>query len=181
MKKKIMVLTGSPRAKGNSEALANAFIKGAEQAGHEIVKYDIRNKNIKGCTACDTCFSQGKACTFDNDFSEFAELVEDVDALIITTPLYWFSFPAQLKAVLDKFYAFLIADKKLNIKETMLLACAEMDNEDVFNGMIETYNKIAEYHKWENRGTLLVTEVYHKEDIQKTSMLEKAKTLGFEF
>lgn len=180
MKKKVMVLTGSPRAKGNSETLADALISGAQEAGHEIIKYNIRNNTFKGCIACDKCFSQDKACIFDDDFSEFAEVVKDVDALIIATPLYWFTFPAQLKALLDKFYSFIIAEKKLAIKETMLLACAEMDNENVFDGLVETFNKIADYQNWENRGALLVTKVYHKDDILKTSMLEKAKVLGLE-
>ena len=38
MKKNILVLTGSARVGGNSDLLADAFIKGATQAGHEVVK-----------------------------------------------------------------------------------------------------------------------------------------------
>lgn len=156
MKKKIMVLTGSPRKEGNSDALANAFIKGAMQAGNDIVKYDVADNRVNGCVVCDTCFSKGKACTLDSTFSDFADLVEDVDALVIVTPLYWFTFPAQLKAVIDKFYAFILAEKKLNIKDAMLLTCGELEDDKVFDGVIKSYKQICKYHGWYNKGTLVV-------------------------
>ncbi len=181
MKKKIMVLTGSPRKEGNSDALANAFINGAKQAGNEIIKYDIADNRITGCVVCDTCFSKGKACTLDNTFSEFAELVKDVDALVIATPLYWFTYPAQLKAVIDKFYAFEVGEKKLNIKNTMLLTCGELEDEKVFDGLIESYKQLCKLQGWNNRGTLVVPGVLDKGDIQKTNALEKAERLGVEF
>jgi len=103
-----MVLTGSPRKNGNSEALANAFIQGSESVGHTIIKYDVSDNPVAGCLACDACFSKGKACVHDETFNTFTKLVQDVDALVISTPLYWFSYPSQLKAVIDKFYAFAI-------------------------------------------------------------------------
>ena len=38
MSKRILVLSTSPRIGGNSETLADVFIKGAEEAGHETKK-----------------------------------------------------------------------------------------------------------------------------------------------
>ena len=54
MAKHILVLTGSPRKGGNSDKLADAFIAGAQQAGHTTVKFSTADKNIKGSdVACD--------------------------------------------------------------------------------------------------------------------------------
>ena len=39
-KMKILVLTGSPRPNGNSNTLADNFIKGAEAAGHKVFRFD---------------------------------------------------------------------------------------------------------------------------------------------
>ena len=58
MSKNILVLTGSPRKNGNSDQLADAFIAGAQRAGHTTVKYTTADKNIKGCIDCKTCFSR---------------------------------------------------------------------------------------------------------------------------
>jgi multimeric flavodoxin WrbA len=178
MKKNILVLTGSPRIGGNSDLLADAFIKGANKAGHEVVKCEVGKKNIMGCKACDTCYSKGKPCSFDDDFNSIAPLIEKADAIIFITPLYWFSFPTQLKAVIDKSYSFIIGKKKLNIKESMLLVCGEEDDESVFSGIISTYKQISYYQKWSDRGHLVVPGVNRKGDILSTRALVLAEEMG---
>ena len=55
-------------------------------------------KNIKGCKACKACYSKGAACVFDDDFNEIAPLMENADVIVMATPVYWYTFPAQLKA-----------------------------------------------------------------------------------
>lgn len=52
MGKKIVILNGSPRAKGNTAGLIDAFAKGAEQAGHEIVRFDLQRMDIHPCLGC---------------------------------------------------------------------------------------------------------------------------------
>jgi multimeric flavodoxin WrbA len=58
--KNILVLTGSPRKNGNSEKMADAFIKSAQASGHKVTKFETRGKEINGCKACKTCWSKGK-------------------------------------------------------------------------------------------------------------------------
>lgn len=181
MKKKIMVITGSPRKGGNSSALAKAFIKGAQESGHEILEYDIADHNIKGCVVCNTCFSENKACTLDDNYSAFAKDISDVDALVISTPLYWFSYPSQLKALIDKFYSFEVGEKSLKIKEAFLLTCGELDDKNVFNGLVESYEQLCKLQGWQNKGTLIVPSVLDIGDIEKTGALEKATTIGKSF
>ena len=102
MSKQILILTGSPRPNGNSFLLAEAFKKGAEEAGHTVHRFDTAHVEIDGCRACNQCYQHGKACVFDDDFNLLAPHLEKADVLVLATPLYWFSFPAQLKAALDK-------------------------------------------------------------------------------
>ena len=71
MSSKIIVVTGSPRKNGNSFAMTDSFIRAAEEKGHEIVRYDAAFMNVGGCRACETCFSTGKPCSFDDDFNRF--------------------------------------------------------------------------------------------------------------
>lgn len=181
MGKHILVLTGSPRAGGNSDRLAGAFIQGAMAAGHTVVCFDAGRKNILGCQACDTCFSQGAACSFEDDFRELAPLLEKAEALVLVSPLYWFGFSAQLKAALDKMYAFIVVGRPLPVKECLLLACAGTDDEKDFTGMLDSYRRIAAYQKWQDRGWLLVPKVFAKDDILNTDALEKAERLGRNF
>ncbi|TWH46753.1 flavodoxin family protein [Sporomusa sp. KB1] len=178
MKKSILVVTGSPRVGGNSDLLADAFIKGAAKAGHEVVKCEAGRKNIMGCKACDTCYSKGKPCSFDDDFNSIAPLMEKADVIVFITPLYWFTFPTQLKALIDKTYSFIIGKKEQNIKESMLLVCGEEKDEAVFDGIITTYERIANYQKWTDRGQLIVPGVLNKGDVLSTNYLVLAEKMG---
>jgi len=62
-KMKILVITGSPRKKGNSSILADSFIKGAEEAGHTVYRFDAAFKKVHPCIACDHCGMDGP-CIF---------------------------------------------------------------------------------------------------------------------
>lgn len=177
-KKNILVLTGSPRKNGNSDLLADAFIKGAEEAGHTVQKFQAGKKKIQGCIACMKCYSKGGACIFNDDFNELAPLLENSETLVLSTPLYWFSFPAQIKAAFDKLYALLVGKHTPQIRESMMLVCAETSDMVDFEGIVRSFELINDYMKWENRGTLLVPHVNNTGDILKTDALAKAEALG---
>lgn len=178
MEKNILVLTGSPRSGGNSDQLADAFIRGARQAGHTVVKFATAHKNIKGCRDCKTCFSTGQACSFVDDFNELAPLIEQADMLVLATPLYWFSFPAQLKAAIDKMFAFLIGQKQLKIKSCALLATAGDRSEAGFDGLVASYRMIAGHMGWTEQGRILVGGLLGKDDIAATDALTRAEEWG---
>ena len=95
--KNILVLTGSPRKGGNSDLMADAFIKGAIAKGHQVIKFETAKKVIGGCKACDKCWSLGTACVFRDDFAELEPLIEKADVIVLATPLYWFNMSAQIK------------------------------------------------------------------------------------
>ena len=116
MSKKIVVITGSPRKNGNSFAMTDAFIKAAEEKGHTVTRFDAAMMKLGGCHACETCYSTGKACTFDDDFNTIASAVLEADAIVFTMPVYWYSIPAQIKAVIDRLYLWSWAGKILPVR-----------------------------------------------------------------
>ena len=180
-KKNILVLTGSPRANGNSDRMADAFIRGAKAVGHEAVKFETAKKEIRGCQACNACWSAGEPCAMhQDDFNELAPLLEAADMIVFCTPLYWYSFPMQIKAAIDRMYAYFSPNCKrpLKIQGSYLLACAEEPMLKVFNGMIASYKEIAVIMKWENKGILTVPSVCNAGDIEATDALAKAEKLG---
>ena len=51
MSKKILILNGSPRSKGNTAMLCEAFSAGAQSAGHQVTRFDLHkldDPNLKG-------------------------------------------------------------------------------------------------------------------------------------
>ncbi len=181
MKKNILVLTGSPRKGGNSDMMADAFIRGATAQGHTVTKFETAMKSISGCRACDTCWSTETACSFHDGFTELEPLLEQADVVVLATPLYWFSLPAQLKAAIDRLYAYgsKACRRPLKATETALLACGEGRARD-FDGAVETYKGIADYLRWQIRGIITVPAVSAKGDIVRTDALTRAEKLGAE-
>jgi putative NADPH-quinone reductase len=179
-KKNVLVMTGSPRKNGNSDKMAEAFIKGARSVGHEVIKFEAGRKKIDGCKACETCWFKGKPCSFQDDFDELAPLLEAADVIVFSTPLYWFSFSTQIKAAIDKMYAYVGGNCKspLKIKESLLFVCGADDVINVFDGIKVTYREIAHYMKWQDRGVLVVPNVNGKADIEAMDVLEKIEELG---
>lgn len=178
MSKNILILTGSPRTGGNSDKLADAFITGAREAGHTIVKFTTADKRIKGCIDCQTCFGKGTACSIPDDFNELAPLLKQADMIVFATPMYWFSFPVQLKAAIDKFYSYLISQQTWKIKECALLATGGVEDESKFEGLIKSYQLIAEFVNWQDKGIIIVPGLHDKDDILKTDGLQRAKAFG---
>ena len=178
MSKNILVLTGSPRKGGNTDKLADAFIAGARQAGHTTVKFSAADKHIKGCIDCQTCFSKGSACSVPDDFAELAPLLEQADIVAFATPMYWFSFPVQLKAAIDKLYAFFIGNRPLKVKECVLLVTGGGPDLNTYEGIVKSYQLIAEFLNWKDSGIVLVPGLHDKEDILNTDGLRRAEVLG---
>ena len=125
MGKKIVVITGSPRKKGNSLSMTEAFIEAATKNGHSIIRFDAAQSNVGGCHACETCYHSGKACSFDDDFNKIATDIFHADMVVFSMPVYWYSIPAQIKCVIDKLFSFVVGGKDIAGKECALIACCE--------------------------------------------------------
>ena len=180
MGKNIVVVTGSGRRGGNSDLLADAFMKGALAAGHETVKFESAFDRIQGCVGCDTCWSRGKPCTFDDGFDRLFPLLEKADVIVLAGPVYWFTFSTFLKAAVDKLYSYYghFSKKKLPIKESVLLMSAEDTDENVFSSSVKSYGSIADLCGWENKGEVLVAGVNKAGEIRNTDGLARAEKLG---
>jgi len=181
MSKKIAVITGSPRKNGNSFAMTDAFIQAAQAKGHTVTRFDAAFLKIGGCRACETCFQSGKACSFDDDFNTIAPAVLDADAVVFTTPVYWYSIPAQIKGVIDRLYSFCVAGKDIAGKECALITCCEEEDATVMDGVRIPLERSAALLKWNMVGEVLIPGVLNAGDIEKTDGCRQAAALAEKF
>ena len=178
MSKKIVVLTGSPRKNGNSFAMTDAFIKAAEEKGHTITRFDAALKKVDGCRACETCFSTGKACTFDDDFNTIAPAILEADVIVFTMPVYWYSIPAQIKGVIDRIFSMVVGGKDIAGKECALITCCEEEDMSVMDGVRIPIERMAAFNKWKMAGEVLIPGVLNVGDIDKTEGCKKSADLA---
>lgn len=105
--KKILVLNGSKRKNGNSYALEKVICKKLNGKA-DVITFNIGEKDVKVCQACDGCKRQHTPnCVIKDDFTSLIPEVDKCDAMLILAPVHWDQFPAQLKAVLDRTYSFM--------------------------------------------------------------------------
>jgi len=181
MSKKIVVITGSPRRKGNSFAMTDAFVKAAEEKGHTVTRFDAALKKVGGCRACETCYSTGKACSFDDDFNTIAPTILEADAVVFSMPVYWYSIPAQIKGVIDRLFSFVVGGKDIAGKECAVIACCEERDMSVFDGVRVPMERSAALMKWKMIGEVLVPGVLNVGDIEKTDGCMQAAALAQKF
>ncbi|MBQ9346656.1 MAG: flavodoxin family protein [Oscillibacter sp.] len=178
MGKKIVVITGSPRKKGNSFAMTDAFIKAAEAKGHTVTRFDTSFMKIGFCHACETCYKTGKACSFDDDFNVIAPAILEADAVVFSMPVYWYSIPAQIKGVIDRMFSFVVGGKDIAGKKCALITCCEESDVSVMDGVRLPIERSAALIKWEMAGEVLVPGVMGKGDIEKTDGCQQAAALA---
>lgn len=104
MTKKLLVLAGSPRIKGNSTVLAARAAEAARTSGMEVEIIHLCRLKIRPCYACDCCKEGKKYCTLNDDMQGLYPKLLAADALILASPIYWFTYSAQLKCCIDRWY-----------------------------------------------------------------------------
>ena len=130
MPRKIMVVIGSPRRKGNSAALAQRVADGAKDTGAQVETFFLHAMDIRPCTACDACRTKlKKDCIIKDDMKRLYPKLKAADGIVIASPIYWFTISAQTKLFMDRWYAlggddgYELAGKKFGI----VLAYADAD------------------------------------------------------
>ena len=99
---KILGINGSPRgSKSQTLILVNEVLEGAKASGSDVELVDVCKLRINYCNACDVCYAKGK-CIHDDDFEGLYRKMLDSDGLILASPVYFRSFTAQLKTLIDR-------------------------------------------------------------------------------
>lgn len=102
---KVVVISSSPRRNGNSEILADQFIKGAKEAGHQVEKVILRQYKMQPCLACEYCRQHDNQCIQKDDVNEIIDKIIKADVFVFATPIYFYSLSAQLKILIDRMFA----------------------------------------------------------------------------
>ena len=111
---KVLGIVGSPRKGGNTEIMVEEALAAAREAGAETDIFLIYDKTIAGCDACASCFQTG-ACKIKDDMQPLYKKMEEVDGILFGTPVYFHSYTAQAKAIIDRTFCYL-RDRPLNGK-----------------------------------------------------------------
>jgi multimeric flavodoxin WrbA len=97
----VLGIAGSPRRHGNSESLLDACLAGARQAGATTDTIVAAEAGIAPCRGCNACSSTGD-CVVRDRMSEIYPRLDEADAIVVATPVYFATVPASLKVLYDR-------------------------------------------------------------------------------
>lgn len=160
---KLLIITGSPR-KGNSYAMVMAFKKAAEEKGAEVKIYDsVKRKNDAA------------------DYRELDQDLIDADGIVLAAPVYWYTFPADIKAVIDHFYFPYLKGNTFKGKKAALIACCEETTMETFTGINFAFDRTMELMEADIVGKVEIPGVLDAADIKKTDGEAQAAKLAEKF
>ena len=181
MGKKITILNGSPRKNGNTAMLCDAFTEGAGSAGHRVTRFDLGHLQIHGCLGC---MKGGKnpaaPCVQKDDMLQIYPAYREADIVVLASPLYYWSFSAQLKAAFDRLFA--VAELDPNYanpkKDCVLLMAAEGDTLDNWKPALDYYESLLRFLGWRDLGRVLAGGVLEAGAVAGKPVLEEVRKLG---
>ncbi|NOX33683.1 MAG: flavodoxin family protein [Deltaproteobacteria bacterium] len=138
----VLGINGSPRHKGNSRYLMSLFMEEMKAKGHNTKVLDAVKLKINPCIGCGNCETKG-VCIFEDDFTNiFLPAMIKADLAVISSPVYFYAFPAALKALIDRIqvmwsrkYRLKTDEFKGRIRKGVLLASGATNGKDLFDGL----------------------------------------------
>jgi multimeric flavodoxin WrbA len=136
MSKNILVLSSSPRRGGNSDLLCDRFVSGAKEAGNQAEKIFLKDKKINYCTGCGTCINKDKPCPQKDDMAELLEKMIAADAIVMATPVYFYTMCGQMKTLIDRTCS---RYTEINDKDFYFIMTAADNNQQAMERTIEEF------------------------------------------
>ncbi|MCP4546158.1 MAG: flavodoxin family protein [bacterium] len=100
---KVLTLLGSPRENGNTARLLDLLEREIISQGNEVERIDIAKLEIEPCSSCYVCFGRPEyGCACEDSANGIYDKMGAADALVWASPLYFWSFTAQMKALIDR-------------------------------------------------------------------------------
>jgi len=175
---KITVLASSPRKEGTTALLVSEFIRGAEEAGHDVFKFDAAFEKIAPCTACGNCHKGESVCIHNDSMEKLYPELLATDCIVFVTPLYYFSMTAQLKLTIDRLYAITGKIKETKRKAILMVTAWEPSDTKTMTALTEHYKALIDWFNCDNAGIILAGECGTREAIEKTDYPAQAYELG---
>ena len=101
---KVVAFNGSARKDGNTALLLKRVLKVLEAEGIETELIQLAGEQVRGCTACRTCYdTQNNRCIIEDDkVNLYIQKMLEADGIILGSPVYFSMMTPELKALIDR-------------------------------------------------------------------------------
>lgn len=184
----ITTLLGSAKKKGNTATVLSWVEEELESMGHTVERIYLNNKTIKGCLGCAKCRENPNeiACVQKDDAIEIMERMIASDLVLYASPVYFWGFTAQIKALIDRGYSLVTNYHKPDQTSLMagkrvgLLVTGADAYEENADGMFTAFDRIIDFFMAKKSGELYMGECGAPSDLSEADRkkaLELARSL----
>jgi multimeric flavodoxin WrbA len=101
---KVIAFNGSARKDGNTAILLQRALNTIEAESIETELIQIAGQQIRGCTACKTCFeTKNQRCIIEDDkVNEYIQKMINADGILLGSPTYFGMMSPEMKALIDR-------------------------------------------------------------------------------
>ncbi|HOP71927.1 flavodoxin family protein [Thermoclostridium caenicola] len=100
---KVILVNGSPRAKGCTYTALTEVEKALRQNGIDTEIFQVGAKPVMGCIACGKCFATGK-CFMDDVVNAFLDKVPEADGFVFGSPVHYAAASGALTSFMDRVF-----------------------------------------------------------------------------
>ncbi|WP_027185366.1 flavodoxin family protein [Desulfovibrio inopinatus] len=149
----ILTLLGSARPKSNTATILGWVEDELKSQGHTVERINVTRKTIGGCIGCAKCREKAEeiGCIQNDDAIEIMEKMIAADCVLFASPVYFWGFTAQLKALIDRTYSLVVNYHTPNHASLMegkniaLLATGGGQFENNADGMFTAFDRLSGY------------------------------------
>jgi multimeric flavodoxin WrbA len=184
---KVLGISSSPRAEGNSDLLLREALAGAESAGAAVEYLSLRGAKIGPCIECNACYREG-ACVVRDGYQEVFEKLLAADRLVFATPIFFMGVCAQAKLLVDRCQC--LWARKYILKQplyedgprdrrAMVIAVGGCSSKKMFDSVRLTFRYFFDALEMRCAGRLFVNRVDDKGEIlEHPQAMPEARRLG---
>lgn len=180
---RIVCLLGSPRAGGNSDILADAFLEAAEARGASVARHALRDLRFDGPNGMKPDPAGGYGS--DDDMAPVLADVEQSDIVVFATPVYFCNMTGLMKQAFDRFFTFFVPDyvtaaqpSRLADGKKFLMIQTQGEGDDRYADLLDQYAPALDKLGFETRAVIRATGVREPGDVEGKPAMEDAKALA---
>lgn len=160
--KRLLCITASPRTNSYSSALAKICVNHLVDREVTVDTINLSKTNISFCRACYFCQQDfERLCCIPDDMTTIYHQVLSADYLLLATPVYSFSLPAQTKLLLDRFFPLANALRSRLSGKKLAVICCYGDKDPIDSGVVQVKQSLQHFSHYFQ---LELVEFYHKSE-----------------
>jgi multimeric flavodoxin WrbA len=167
----ILAIGSSARLDGNGNSLLRTAVDAAVHRGATAEVLFARQLDVQGCLGCDGCKKSPEAvCVVNDDMHRIYARMSECDALVVATPVYFYSMSSWLKAIVDRLYGLLDPDSTPRIaggKGFYVITTEEEERSFTGRQVVATLTRGLAWLEMDLRGELVAVGVGGPHDWEK--------------